>query len=165
MKKRALILSFLLLTIFQVSFSQTDKRESFQFPDQIGSINDYEKLFSDTEIKELIDIISKHEKETSNQIVIVSVNTFEPFETLFQYSLELGDYWGVGQIGKSNGLMIVFGKKMRQIRIQVGYGLEDKLKDEEAKLIIDKVIIPEFKNGSYFSGIKNGLLEIIEEIN
>jgi uncharacterized protein len=163
-KRQTLILSFLFLTIFQTGFSQTAKTESFQFPDQIGSINDYEKLFSENEIKELKGIISKHEKETSNQIVIVSVDTFEPFKTLFQYSLELGNYWGVGQIGKSNGIMIVFGIKMRQIRIQVGYGLEDKLKDEEVKMIIDKVIIPEFKNGNYFNGIKKGLLEIIEEI-
>ncbi len=164
MKRQALILSFLFIIIFQTGFSQTDKKESFNFPENVGYINDYEKLFTESEIKELTEIVSKHAKETSNQIVVVSIDSFEPYETLFKYSLELANYWGVGQKGKDNGLVIVFGKAIRQIRIQVGYGLEDKLKDEEAKLIIDKVIIPEFKNGDYFKGIKNGLVEIIEEI-
>ena len=66
--------------------------------------------------------------------------------------------------GQKNGVVIVFGKQIRQIRIQVGDGLEKKLKDEEVKRIIDYTIIPEFKKGDYFLGIKNGLIEIIKEI-
>ena len=30
------------------------------------------------------------------------------------------------------------------------------------KNVIDKTIIPEFKNGEYYSGIKSGLKELIE---
>lgn len=115
-------------------------------------------------MKELTEIMVNHAKETTNQICVVFIESFEPYETLFQYSLDLGNYWGVGQKGKDNGILIVFGKKIRQIRIQVGYGLENKLKDEEVKRIIDNTIVPESKNGDLFLGIKKGLLEIIEEI-
>ena len=46
----------------------------------------------------------------------------------------------------------------------IHYGLENKLKDEEAKKIIDDIIIPEFKKGDFYIGIKNGLIVIINEI-
>jgi uncharacterized protein len=112
----------------------------------------------------LSDIISKHEKETTNEIVIVSITSFAPYETLFDYSLDLANNWGIGKKDKDNGIAIVFGKQIRQIRIQVGYGLENKLKDEEAKKIIDNIIIPEFKKGDFYAGIRNGLIAIIDEI-
>lgn len=154
------MLGFFLILISQTIFSQSD----FKFPDRKGYVNDFEGVFSNEQILELNKIIGEQEKETTNQIVIVSIKSFEPFETLFDYSLKLANYWEVGQKDKLNGIAIVFGKQIRQIRIQVGYGLEKKLKDEEAKRIIDNVIISEFKKGDYFVGIKNGLIEIIKEI-
>jgi len=160
MNRKTLLLGLFLIFISQTIFSQSD----FKFPDRIGYVNDFEGIFSNEQILELNSIIGKQEKETTNQIVIVTIKSFEPFETLFDYSLKLANYWGVGQKDKNNGITIVFGKQIRQIRIQVGYGLEKKLKDEEAKRIIDNVIIPEFKKGDYFVGIKNGLAEIIKEI-
>lgn len=154
-------MDFFLIFISLSVFSQSN----FKFPDRIGYVNDFEGVFSNEQVLELNSIIGKHEKETTNQIAVVSIKSFEPFETLFDYSLKLANHWGVGQKGKNNGITVVFGKQIRQIRIQVGYGLENKLKDEEAKRIIDNVIIPEFKKGDYFAGIKNGLAEIIKEIN
>jgi len=164
MKRQALILSFLFLTIIQNGFSQSDKFKDFEFPEPIGYVNDFEKLFTESQIKELTEIIVNHANETTNQIAVVTIDNYQPYETLFQYSYELAETWGVGQKDKDNGVVIVFGKKIREIRIMTGYGVENLLKDEEAKFIIDSTIIPEFKKGDYFLGIKKGLLEIIEEI-
>ncbi|MFA5990607.1 MAG: TPM domain-containing protein [Sphingomonas sp.] len=161
MNRKTLLLGFFLIFISQTIFSQSD----FKFPYREGYVNDFEGVFSSEQILELNSIVGQQEKETTNEIVIVSIKSFEPFETLFDYSLKLANNWGVGQKDKNNGITIVFGKQIRQIRIQVGYGLEKKLKDEEAKKIIDNVIIPEFKKGDYFVGIKNGLTEIIKEID
>ncbi len=160
MKTNTFVIGFFLILLSSTLFSQTD----FKFPDKLGYVNDFEKIFSGEQILELNKIIEKQEKETTNQIVIVTIDSFAPFETLFDYSLKLANDWGVGRKDKNNGIVIVFGKQIRQIRIQVGYGLEKKLKDEEAKKIIDNVMIPNFKNGDYFMGIKNGLNEIIKEI-
>lgn len=160
MKRKTLWIGLILLLLSLTTFSQSD----FKFPDQNGSVNDFEGLFTKEQVTELNDIISSHEKATTNQIVVVSIKSFAPYETLFDYSLHLANYWAVGQMNEDNGIAIVFGKQIREIRIQVGYGLEKKLKDDEAKKIIDKWMIPEFKKGDYFLGIKNGLTEIIKEI-
>lgn len=157
-----LILFLLVLNGF--SQNQTDKIKDFKFPENIGYVNDFEKLFTTEQINDLNQIIEIHENETSNEIAIVSIISYSPYENLFDYSFALANHWGVGKKDKDNGVLIVFGKQLREIRIQVGYGLEKKLKDEEAKRIIDDVIIPEFKKGDFFSGIKKGLVEVLDEI-
>ena len=164
MKTKTLLLGLIFGLISLIGYSQADKKNDFKFPDYVGYVNDFEGIFTQDQIKELNDIISKQEKETTNEIAIVSITSFEPYETLFDYSLDLANNWGIGKKDKDNGIAIVFGKQIRQISIQVGYGLENKLKDEEAKKIIDNIIIPEFKKGDFFIGIKNGLIEIINEI-
>ncbi len=58
--------------------------------------------------------------------------------------------------------MILFSKNLREIRISTGSGTEQKLTDEICKNVIDKTIIPEFKNGEYYSGIESGLNELIK---
>jgi uncharacterized protein len=164
MKTKTLLLGLVFGLISVTGYSQTDKKVDFKFPDYVGYVNDFEGLFTQDQIKELSDIISKYEKETTNEIAIVSITSFAPYETLFDYSLDLANNWGIGKKDKDNGIAIVFGKQIRQIRIQVGYGLEKKLKDEEAKKIIDNIIIPEFKKGDFYTGIRNGLIAIIDEI-
>ncbi len=164
MKTKLLILGVLFGLISLTGYSQDDKNTDYKFPDYVGFVNDCEEIFTQDQIKELNDIISKHEKQTTNEIAILTITSFEPYETLFDYSLDLADYWRIGNKDKNNGVAIVFGQKIRQIRIQVGYGLENKLKDEEASIIIEKIIIPEFKKGDFYAGIKNGLIAIINEI-
>ena len=160
MKRKTRWVGFFLILISQTIFAQSD----FKFPDKIGYVNDFEGIFTNEQISELNGIIANQEKETTNQIVIASIKSFAPFENMFDYSLKLSNYWGVGQKDKNNGIAIVFGKQIRQIRIQVGFGLEKKLKNEEVKAIIHNVMIPEFKKDDYFMGIKNGLTAIVKEI-
>jgi len=164
MTKKILLIGFLLITLSQITVSQNNKTIEFKFPNPVGYVNDFEGVFSTEQILELNEIIKKHENNTSNEIVIVSIDSYYPYKSLFEYSLELANQWGIGKKDKNNGILIIFGEKIRQIRIQVGYGLENKLKDEEAKRIIDNTIIPEFKKGDYYTGIKNGLIKIIKEI-
>lgn len=162
--KRFLLLFLLTTLTLNLIFCQGDKKINFKFPEPIGYVNDYEKIFSDEQIDSLTSIIKKHQEKTTNQIALVTIDSFAPYKTLFDYSLDLFNTWGIGTKEKNNGVAIVFGKNIRQIRIMVGYGLEKKLKDEEAKRIIDDTIIPEFKKGGFYTGIKKGLLEVIKEI-
>ena len=162
MKKTSIFL--LILLVAQLSFAQVDNTENLKFPESIGYVNDFEGIFLEEQISELNTILEKHEQATTNQIVVISISSYAPYETLYQYSLDMANEWGVGQKDKDNGVTIVFGKEIKEIRIQVGLGLEDELTDAEAKFIIDNIIIPEFKKGDFYTGIKKGVLKIIEEI-
>jgi len=165
MKTKTLIIGFLFGIMSLTVFSQTNAKTSFKYPKSVGYVNDFEKIFTKDQINELNGIITKHEKKTTNEIAIVSITSYKPYDTLFDYSLGLANAWGVGKKDKNNGIVIVFGKQIKQIRIQVGNGLQNKLSDKETKKIIENTIIPEFKKGEFYAGIKNGLIEIINEIN
>lgn len=162
MLKQILLLSFLLL-ISHVSFSQNTKSD-VKFPLPVGYVNDFEKVFSTKQKKCLEKIIDKHRKETTNQIVIVTVDSINPYTSVPEYTLDLFNTWGVGTKEKNNGIVILFGKKIRQISITVGLGLEKQLSNEECQQIINKLIVPEFKKDDYFTGIRKGLEEIIRKI-
>lgn len=159
------LLTALLFGCFVLTgYSQNLAKADVKFPARIGYVNDFEGIFTPDQVKVLNEQVTKQEKETGNEIAIVTIGSFEPYPSLFDYSLALANQWGIGKKDKNNGIAIVMGKQIRQIRIQVGYGLENKLKDEEAKRIIDQTIIPEFKKGDYYAGLEKGLAEIINEI-
>ncbi len=137
-----------------------DTLGSFPFP--IGSVSDYENVFSETQISELAEIIANYEKETTREIAIVTIKTIEPYDNITDYSTDLANEWGIGKPETDNGLLILFSKNLREIRISTGFGTERKLTDEICKNVIDKTIIPKFKSGEYYNGIENGLVELIK---
>ena len=142
----------------------TTNTESKVFPKPIGYVNDFEDILTKEQEKELTLIIKKHENETTDQIAIVTLISFEPYENIYEYSLYLANYWGVGQKKKNNGILIALGKGLRKIRIQNGFGIEKRLTDSETKKIIDEIMIPEFKDDNFYLGLKKGLEAIIEEL-
>jgi uncharacterized protein len=157
------LVGFIFVLNALICFAQNATNE-FTLPSYQGYVNDFEGILTQPQINELNEISSKHEQETSNEIAIVTITSFEPYETLFDYSVALSNFWGIGKPDKKNGIAIVFGKQIRQIRIQVGYGLEAKLNDKVVKRIIDETMIPAFKTGNYFEGIKKGLMEITDQL-
>ena len=126
-------------------------------------INDYDSIFSPSQRKELSDIIYDYNIETTRQIVVVTIDSISPYSEIQKYATDLGNYWGVGDAEKNNGLTIVMCNPCRQIGIATGLGTELILTDEICKDVIDQTIIPEFKNGNFYDGVKNGVVELIEK--
>ncbi len=128
----------------------------------MGFVNDYSQILNDTQENELNSLITTYERETTNQIAVVIINTIEPYTNAQKYATDLANTWGVGQKGKDNGLMIVVSMSSRQIGIATGQGAEKILTDEICKRAIDSVFVPEFKEGKHYEGIKKGTLYLID---
>ena len=132
-------------------------------PKPFNWTNDYENLFSNIEEKELNQIISNFEKETTVEIAIVTIDTFKVSKEKFEdLSLHIARTWGVGKKDKSNGILITISDGYRQIRIQNGDGITLLISDEETANIIKNQVIPYFKKEEYFEGTQACLLEIIK---
>lgn len=134
----------------------------------VGWVSDLENIFSREQIQVLDSIIGIHNKETTNEIAIVTydldsaqVKTTADFEA---FTLTLFNEWGIGTKEKKNGIAMIIVPNLKRIRIEVGYNLESKITNEEAKTIIDSIIVPEFKNARYYIGVSKGLQAIINEI-
>lgn len=152
------------------SISTAQVQASRQFfwdslPKRNGWTNDFEKLFSEIEIQMLDSIITVFEKETSNQICIVTVDSFHISKERFDdLALHIGNTWGIGQQDKSNGIIICISKVYRRIRIYNGRDILPLLSMGETKEIISQHFIARFKTGDYFNGTLNGLNAIVGTI-
>ena len=175
------ILSILIIALFCISatygqsdmgfgFDSTSKKVSAEsknthFSKPIGYTNDFEHILSPNEIDALDSIIKFFENETTIQIAIVTLDSSYVAKEKFDYFITaLGNAWGVGQKNKKNGIMIGVSASLRKIKISNGYGIEAKLSDNETKKIIDEIILPEFKEGNYYKGLKKGLAAIMIKV-
>ncbi|HMG66593.1 MAG TPA: TPM domain-containing protein [Chitinophagaceae bacterium] len=155
---------FPLCLLFFVHVSGQVVKDS-SIPKLIGTVNDFEKIYSPQEIKTLDSIIVDFKKRKTIQISIVTIDTtLTKKENFDSWTLKVMNSWGVGEKNKNNGILIAISRGYRRIRIQNGYGIEKILSNGETKEIIDNDMIPSFKEAKYFEGTLNGLQALIKKL-
>ena len=142
------------------SAKETPSKESSKSPALTGRVVDQAGILSPAVKAELETALAAHENNTTNQVVVVTLESLNG-ANIEECSLELGRRWSIGQKGKDNGALLVVAPNDKQIRIEVGYGLEGILTDALSSGIINYYIIPEFKKGDIQNGIKIGVQKII----
>lgn len=96
------------------------------------------------------------EETDSTQIVVLTIESLEG-ESLEEFALKAAETWGVGQKELDNGALLLVAVADRAVRIEVGYGLEDRLTDLTCGRIIRNEIVPAFREGDFDQGILNGV--------
>lgn len=104
------------------------------------------------------------ETETSRQLVVATIPDLQDYD-IADYGYRLGREWGIGQEEADNGAILIVAPNERKVRIEVGYGLEPILTDALASVIIDREIVPRFKEGDMAAGIAAGADAIIEQLS
>ena len=77
---------------------------------------------------------------------MVTLNSLQGYD-IADYGYQLGRAWGIGQKDKNNGVLLIVAPNEREVRIEVGYGLEGDLTDAVTRLIIENAILPRFRAG------------------
>ncbi len=90
--------------------------------------------------------LEAHERSTGQQVVVyVAKSTGEtPLE---EWSARAFEAWGIGRKGRDDGMALFVFSEDRALRIEVGYGLEEKVPDVVASRIIEQVAIPRLRVG------------------
>jgi uncharacterized protein len=109
-------------------------------------------------------MLAAHEDSTSNQVAVLTVSSLGG-EAIEDFSLRVAEAWGLGQAGTDNGVLLLVAVDDREMRIEVGYGLEDVLTDAAAGRIIRDDIAPQFRNGNYNAGVQMGVQRILGTID
>lgn len=107
--------------------------------------------------------LASFEKEKGSQIAVLIIPTAKP-ETIEQYALRIAETWKLGRKGVDDGALLLVAKNDRELRIEVGYGLEGALPDAIAKRIIAEIIVPRFREGDFYGGIQAGVERMISVI-
>ena len=134
-----------------------------EFPQLTGRVVDNANLLSRQTEATLTALLEEHEKATTNQVVVVTLDNLQGY-TIEDFGYQLGRAWGIGQAGRDNGALLLVGKEERKVRIEVGYGLEGALTDALSADIIQRVILPQFKRGQFDEGILEGTQAILQAI-
>lgn len=111
----------------------------------------------------MADRLKAVEDRSKHQFVVVTVSSLGG-HTIEDYGLHLGRTWGIGRKDHDDGVLLIVAPNERKVRIEVGYGLERALTDDEAANIIDDDILPAFRKGTMPEGIQAGASGIIREI-
>lgn len=72
--------------------------------------------------------------------------------------------WKVGRAGPDDGIALFVLVDDRKVRIEVGYGLEDRVTDLVASRIIRDVVVPRIVSTDFDGAIRSGVESIVDEI-
>jgi len=131
------------------------------FPPLTGRVVDTAGLLSADEEQRIAQKLRVHEAATGEQIVVATIPSLEGSD-IETYTLDLAREWSIGTAEKNDGVVFLVAKNDRKMRIEVGYGLEEKLTDAAASLIIRLDVAPEFRNGNFAAGIEKGVDQMLK---
>lgn len=125
-------------------------------------INDYANVIdADTE-----NYIFEKGKAYNNgggpQVAVLTMNSIDG-ESVEDFSIETARKWGIGDKDSDNGVLILLVTGSRDIRIEVGYGLEGVLNDGKCGRFI-RAASDMLSKGDYSGGIKQIYDAVIGEL-
>ncbi|AZK46322.1 TPM domain-containing protein [Paenibacillus lentus] len=153
------LLSLLVLCLLVFICHGTEAAAAPKIPDPQGDIyvQDFEHILSAEQVQYILSLGRALEDRTKAQIAVLTVPSLgdEPIE---QYALQALRTYRLGDAKLDNGILLLvsLGDNQpgnRQVRIEVGYGLEGALPDGKVGRIIDQVTIPYIVNQEAGQGI------------
>ena len=134
--------------------------EAYESPGQpTGYVNDFAEVIEPGAKIQLESELKSFDAETGHEISVVTVNSLGE-DYIENFAVKLFEEWGVGKKDVDNGVLFLVAIDDREMRIEVGYGLEGALTDLQSKGILDSFAKPAFQQGDYTSGIVSSAQQI-----
>jgi uncharacterized protein len=129
------------------------------------TVNDFGEFLHLSERQELEKEFTSYQARTGNAIVFISLDSLTDARTNDKYTIEetamlYFNRWGIGDRNKNNGVLLMVSRSPRKVRIQVGRGIEELLSDQSCQEIVDNNLVPKFKQGLFYQGIKDAVAAI-----
>ncbi len=158
MIKRSLFFISLSILICTISIESVFAQKVPDRPSPPRLVNDFAGLLKPDEVRMLEQKLVSFNDSTSTQIAVVIVSTLDGYDKA-DYAQQLAEKWGIGQKGLNNGVLVLVKPKTAdsngQVQIAQGYGLEGAIPDITCAEIVDREILPAFRNGEYYTGLNN----------
>ena len=104
------------------------------------------------------------QKKTKAQIAVLIIPTLDG-EDVSDYANRVFRAWGIGDKEKNNGVLFLVALKDKQMRIEVGYGLEGAINDAKAGEMLDAYAIPYFQKEKIGTGITETYRVLVGEVS
>jgi len=108
--------------------------------------------------------LAAFERETGHQ-VLVYVGGTTGGVSIEEWAVKAFEAWKVGRKGLDDGLVLFIMAADRKMRIEVGYGLEDRVPDIRAYQIINEILVPGFRSGSQDAAVSQAVTSLLSLIS
>ncbi len=151
--RRIILIAFMIIVPFTaMAYSSPGKSTGF--------VNDFANILG-TRDRQIIEAkLQKLKQSTNAEIAIVTVSSLGG-DTIENYAVMLFQEWGIGVKGIDNGLLILVAPNEREMRFEIGYGLEGSITDIQSGIIIRNIVTPAFQAGDYSKGINDAVDVVI----
>ncbi len=132
-----------------------------------GYVTDLANLLTDKQEEQLERLLFAREKETGVEIAVVTISSIKDFpgtsnRTIEEFATALFNSYGIGNMPKNDGVLLLIARRDRKARIELGAGYGHR-RDSDSRRIMDRKIIPSFKKGRYAKGIIKGTESLVHE--
>ena len=126
-------------------------------------VTDRAAFLSPAAVAELEERLAGYAQESGHQLVVYVDHTTGgvPIE---DWAVKAFARWKVGRKGIDDGLVLFIFKDDHRLRIEVGYGLEDRVPDLLASRIINDDMVPRIRAGDTDGAVRTGVDRLIETI-
>ncbi len=151
--------------LFVVLLAATSSWAQPETPELTRPVNDFANVIDPDSERQLESLIRALQETTGDVVVVATIDSLDG-EDVYQYAERMfrNRGKGIGQAGKDNGLLVLAAVKDRQLKVEVGYDLEQFITDGFAGETIRQEIAPRFRQGAYGAGLVAGVQRIIGRI-
>lgn len=128
-------------------------------PELRQQVTDITGTLSTSEQQSLTQQLQDITQKTRAQVAVLIVPSTGD-DSIEQYATRVFDNWRLGDAKRNDGILIIVAWSDRTVRIQVGYGLEEKVTDALAGDIIRSNMIPAFKQQKLAKGLELAIIAL-----
>lgn len=131
-------------------------------------VNDYAGVLTPDDATSIRALFANFERDKGAHVVLLTISSINDYDTpdtsIEAFATNLFNAWGIGDRQKNNGVLILFARNDRKVRIEVGSGYGTAL-DAPMERVINEFMLPEFKREQYSGGIAAGARAAIDTLN
>jgi len=140
--------------------------DPFPNPDA-GYVSDHANLLGNEKQEKIERWLWQIESKTGVEIIVITIGSIEdypgtPNQSIEHFATALFDTYGIGNMPRNDGVLLLVAAGDRTARIELGAGYGHS-RDADAHRIMNQVIIPKFKNADYAAGVTAGVKTIALE--
>ncbi len=128
-----------------------------------GRVTDAAGMIDEETRASLEALLASFERETGSQVVVLTLESLGG-EQIEEVALRVAQTAAIGRGSADDGILLLVARDERALRIEVGYGLEGALTDAESRRILDRIVVPRFREGRFGQGVADGVTAILSEV-
>lgn len=153
-----LFFSLILLISLNVSGAE------LKLPALSSPVMDMAEFLTEAERKDLSELAYEINANNGPQITILTVNDMQDYP-IEEFSIRVAEKWQLGTKEKDNGLLVIIAKAERQMRIEVGNGIEGEVTDYDTTKYTKEIFPQYFKQGQFHAGLRIFMQDMAAKFN